>query len=189
MAIDPVCGMTVDPAKAAATVTVDGRPYFFCSKHCAAKFQADPKKYLDGEREPMAQAPVIAVETTGGLKRMAAPSSPAPAPARASAAPTDAVAIRYTCPMDPDVVSDQPGACPKCGMALEPIVTSITHLSDAENPELVDMRRRFWLAVVLGAPIFLVTMADMIAGGRVVDRIGVRSVNWIELALATPVVW
>ena len=169
MVTDPVCGMTVDPAKSAATLTLDGTSYFFCSKGCAAKFQADPKKYLDGTREPMAHAPVIAI---GGLK------------------PTQrALGPRYTCPMDPEVISDRPGACPKCGMALEPIVTSVAELTDAENPELVDMRRRFWVSVVLGAPVFIVTMADMVAGGSIVHRLGMGPVNWIELALATPVVW
>ena len=74
-------------------------------------------------------------------------------------------------------------------MALEPMVASVADLTDAENPELVDMRRRFWIAVVLGAPVFLVTMADMVAGGGLVHRLGMESVNWLELALATPVVW
>ncbi|HEY7284482.1 MAG TPA: heavy metal translocating P-type ATPase [Vicinamibacterales bacterium] len=189
MAIDPVCGMTVDPARAAATVTFEDKPYFFCSKGCAAKFQADPKKYLAGTREAMAHPPVISVGAIGGLKRTAAPSLPASAPAQRGAARADALGTRYTCPMDPDVVSDRPGACPKCGMALEPMVTSAAALSVAENPELVDMRRRFWIALVLGAPVFLVTMADMIAGGAVAHRMGMRLVNWAGLVLATPVVW
>jgi Cu+-exporting ATPase len=182
MAIDPVCGMTVDPAGAAATLTLDGTQYFFCSKGCAAKFEADPRKYLDGKREPMMPSPVIAI---GGLKRSAA----AAAPTAVAARPDPASGLRYTCPMDPEVISDRPGACPKCGMALEPIVTSAAHLDDAENPELVDMRRRFWISVALGAPVFLVTMADMIVGGGLVHRIGIGLVNWLELALATPVVW
>ena len=53
MAVDPVCGMTVNPDRAAGTVDHDGTTYYFCSKSCVAKFEADPKKYLAGAREPM----------------------------------------------------------------------------------------------------------------------------------------
>jgi Cu+-exporting ATPase len=186
-AIDPVCGMTVDPARAAATVEHDGTSYAFCSKGCAAKFQADPKKYLDGAREPMAPAPGIPI---GGLKRAASPPLPTvPAPSPSAAVVARGSGVRYTCPMDPEVVSDRPGPCPKCGMALEPMVASVADLTEAENPELVDMRRRFLIAGVLGAPVFLVTMADMLTGGSFVRRLGPGLMNWAELALATPVVW
>ena len=88
--------------------------------------------------------------------------------------------------MDPEVVSDRPGPCPKCGMALEP---RIADLSDAPNPELVDMSRRFWIGVVLGAPVFLLTMGDMVSGGTLSHRIGMSAVNWLGLVLATPVVF
>jgi Cu+-exporting ATPase len=75
--IDPVCGMTVDPARAAAQVEHAGTTYFFCSKGCAAKFTADPNKYLSGVREPMpARAPQLI--SLGGLKRTAQPEPAAP---------------------------------------------------------------------------------------------------------------
>src|SRR5207245_7370848 len=69
MALDPVCGMTVDPARAAGQVEHEGTTYYFCSKGCAAKFTADPKRYLSGSRDPMqpAQVPLV---TIGGLKRL-----------------------------------------------------------------------------------------------------------------------
>ena len=159
MAIDPICGMTVDPSRAAAQVDDGGATYYFCSKGCATKFAAD-------------QGP----RTKDGL------STKAHAP-RIGGAP------RYTCPMHPDVISDRPGACPKCGMALEPIVASASDLIDAPNPELVDMTRRLWIAVALGTPVFLLTMADMLSGGKLAQRIGMGNVNWLELALSTPVVW
>jgi len=92
----------------------------------------------------------------------------------------------WVCPMDPEVVSDRPGPCPKCGMALEPRVAD---LSDAPNPELVDMSRRFWIGVVLGAPVFLLTMGDMVSGGTLSHRIGMSAVNWLGFVLATPVVF
>jgi YHS domain-containing protein len=69
MALDPVCGMTVDPARAAGQVDHDGTTYYFCSKGCVAKFSADPKKYLSGVREPMHHPPAPAVIQIGGLKR------------------------------------------------------------------------------------------------------------------------
>lgn len=79
MAVDPVCGMKVDPARAAGTVDHNGTTYYFCSKSCAAKFTADPQKYLSGHREAMAAPQVL---TIGGLKRSApgtvAPSTLAP---------------------------------------------------------------------------------------------------------------
>ena len=182
MALDPVCGMTVDPARAAGHVDHDGTTYYFCSKGCVAKFTADPKKYLSGTREPMAHAGPASMPllTIGGLKKRPPAPSPNPAPGTLNPEP-----VEYVCPMDPEVLSDRPGACPVCGMALEPRVTA---LGDAPNPELVDMTRRFWIGVVLGAPVFVLTMGDMLSGGTLGHRIGTTWVNWISFALATPVV-
>ena len=84
--------------------------------------------------------------------------------------------IEYTCPMHPEVVQMGPGTCPICGMALEP---KEIQLHEAENPELVDMQRRFWFSAVLSAPLLVIAMAML---GPHHYRI------WIELALATPVV-
>ena len=92
---------------------------------------------------------------------------------------------RFTCPMDPQIVQDGPGACPICGMALEPMTVT---LDDGPNPELVDMTRRFWIAAALAAPVFAAAMADMATGGRLAMAGGAR-LNWIELVLATPVVF
>jgi Cu+-exporting ATPase len=200
---DPVCGMTVDPARAAGSTTHEATTYYFCSKGCLAKFAADPQKYLGGARVPM---PHGAVMQTGGLKPSAtatvehpepatehpapnaqhpAPSTQHPAPGTQHPAPGTQRPLRYTCPMDPEVVSDRPGACPKCGMALEPMTPD---LSNAPNPELVDMTRRLWGGILLGAPVFLLAMGDMVTGGGLTRRMGVTTVNWVSLALATPVV-
>jgi P-type Cu+ transporter len=182
--LDPVCGMMVDPERAAGHVDHNGKTYHFCSKGCVAKFSADPEKYLSGKREPMSP-PVMQI---GGLQR-AASSEPRVASSEQRAASSEPRAERWTCPMHPEVVSDRPGACPKCGMALEPMVDDLSAAdADAPNPELVDMTRRFWIGVVLGAPVFLVTMADMLTGGSLMHRLGATSVNWVELVLAAPVV-
>ena len=80
-------------------------------------------------------------------------------------------ASKWTCPMDPQIVRDAPGACPICGMALEPMGVSL----DEKNPELDDMRRRFWLSLVGTAPVFVLGMTH-------------SRLRWLELALSTPVV-
>jgi P-type Cu+ transporter len=89
----------------------------------------------------------------------------------------------FTCPMHPEIVQEGPGVCPICGMALEPRTVSLT---DQPNPELVDMQRRFRIAAVLSSPIFVLTMMDMIGLGGPVSH--GTAVNWLGLALATPVV-
>ena len=175
----------VDPERAAGHVEHQGKTYYFCSRSCVAKFTADPDKYLAGKREPMHShaAPVSLV----GLKRS---DPPEPREPREPAEPREPRAsIKWTCPMDPEIVSDKPGPCPKCGMALEPMIDDVSaETADAPNPELIDMTRRFWIGVVLGAPVFLLTMGDMATGGAVMHRLGASAVNWIELALSIPVV-
>src|SRR5262245_52430426 len=153
-AVDPVCGMTVDPNRAAGSAIHEGKTYYFCSRHCVEKFRRDPANYL-GKTDSKA--------------------SPAQAPSGAV----------YTCPMHPEIVRDGPGACPICGMALEPR----TVLADEPpNPELVDMTRRLWIAGALGLPVFLLAMGDMILGMGLGGRFDVRVTNWVGLVCATPVV-
>jgi len=103
-----------------------------------------------------------------------------PAPA-AQAAP----GATYTCPMHPEIVQQGPGSCPICGMALEPTTVS---LADEPNPELLDMTRRFRIAAVLAAPVFVVTMADMAFGGGVAMT-RVPLISGTGFALSTPVVF
>ncbi len=105
-----------------------------------------------------------------------------------SETPTTPVArVEYTCPMHPEIVRDAPGACPICGMALEP--RSAVGLEDEENPERVDMTRRFRVGALLGVPVFLLAMSDMVFGAGIGGRVDLRITNWIGLVLSTPVVW
>ncbi len=90
----------------------------------------------------------------------------------------------YTCPMDPEIVQDEPGNCPICGMALEPMMVS---LDDEENPELVDMTRRFWVSVALSLPVLLLAMGE-VAGLSFESLASPRVLTWFEFAFATPVV-
>ncbi|MBI2836995.1 MAG: heavy metal translocating P-type ATPase [Acidobacteria bacterium] len=91
----------------------------------------------------------------------------------------------YTCPMHPEVVRAAPGSCPLCGMALEPKTTSV---EEESNPELIDMRRRFWVGTVLTAPVLLLAMGEHIPGWPVNNWLSPRIWTWVELGLSTPVV-
>ena len=92
-------------------------------------------------------------------------------------------AAKWTCPMHPEVVRDGPGSCPICGMALEPVAAT----TEEQNPELVDMRRRFRVSALLTAPLLLLTMGEMLTGSPIVALSG-RARVLVELALASPVV-
>src|SRR6266404_985250 len=168
MARDPVCGMTVDPAKAAAHFEHHGETYFFCAKGCAQKFSANPKRYLN--RLPAA-APASAAAKLTAIEPAAA--SPVPTPEQKQ--------IRYTCPMHPEIIQLGPGACPKCGMALEPMDITAEETPDAEY---VAMRNRFYFSAILTAPVLILGMFGEKLGLHLSGAVG----NWIELLLATPVV-
>jgi len=148
---DPVCGMSVGPARAAARVEHAGRTYYFCSPHCAEKFRAAPDHYVQPEAKP-----------------------------RPAADTRD-----YTCPMHPEVRQRGPGACPQCGMALEPLTVSI---EEEESRELVDMRRRFWVSALLSLPVVVSGMWGYFAERPLGEIVSMRAWTWLELALTTPVV-
>ena len=189
--IDPVCGMKVVPEKAKGKVEYKGQSYYFCCPGCAQKFQTDPEKYLNASKSS-------GLIQLGGA-RLPSPPSHSHAEMQdlhpdmhASAPPASASVIKgkieYICPMDPEVVSDKPGACPICGMALEPRTLTLD-AGPEENDELRNMSRRFWISVALALPLVAVSMAEMIAGK---DAAWLNAIapywNWVQLALATPAV-
>src|SRR5262249_10492091 len=93
--------------------------------------------------------------------------------------------LEYTCPMHPEIVRPSPGSCPICGMALEPrTVTAV----EGENAELVDMTRRFWVAVVFSTPVFLLRMSDLLPGEPLPHWPSGRTWALLELGLSAPVV-
>ncbi len=89
----------------------------------------------------------------------------------------------FTCPMHPEIRQQGPGSCPICGMALEPELVS---LDDGPNPELADMSRRFWICLALTLPVFVLEMGSHLFGFG--HAIGQQTSNWVQFALATPVV-
>jgi P-type Cu+ transporter len=149
--------MKVVPQKAAASVEHAGHTWYFCSQGCGTKFEASPGKY-DGSQTVPPMSPLVPI---------------GPPPQTAGSA-------QYTCPMHPQIVRDGPGACPICGMALEPRnVTAAT-----ANPELTSMTRRLWVGTLLTLPLLAIMVSDLLPGHPLQGwRLG-----WIELALATPVV-
>lgn len=199
---DPVCGMTVDPEKAAGTFEYQGKPYYFCSTHCVHRFQEDPEKFLDqGDRavmlQPVSIRRVATKESPKGEAVYTCPmhpevrqNKPGPCPKCGMALEPLTIGsakekIEYTCPMHPEIVRDQPGSCPICGMALEPRTVSAV---EEENPELVVMTRRFWVSVVLSLPLLLIGMSDLIPGIPFHLLASMKVWVWVELVLATPVV-
>lgn len=147
---DPVCGMSVDPAKTAHHVHHAGGVYHFCSAGCRSKFLAGPERYLT-------QQPAARESTEAAI---------------------------WTCPMHPEIRQDHPGACPICGMALEPLTATA---ASGPSPELIDMSRRFWIALAMSAPVFLLEMGGHVLPG-LHHIVSGRASTWIQLILATPVV-
>jgi Cu+-exporting ATPase len=200
---DPICGMDVDPARAAGSAERDGQTYYFCSRHCLEKFLSLKDKPLAVAQTP---APPSGLGATG---RPAAPATPKQAvlyacpmdPEVRRSAPgacpkcgmalepmtpaAPATRTQYTCPMHPEVVRDAPGACPICGMALEPQTTAA---EEEGNPELREMSRRFWVSLVLTLPVLALAMSEMLPGQPLQHLLSSGVITWIELILATPVV-
>ncbi|MCH8307694.1 MAG: copper-translocating P-type ATPase [Proteobacteria bacterium] len=92
---------------------------------------------------------------------------------------------QYTCPMHPEIIQDEPGDCPVCGMALEPVVVTE---DEEDNSELIDMTRRFWVSLVFTVPVFVIAMGDLLPGQPVSAVLSAAVRPWIELLLAAPVV-
>ncbi len=213
--IDPVCGMTVEKDSAAGTYEHKGETYYFCNPSCVAKFSANPEQYLYPPAQALAQiqpaaSGLVGIQPAGpksvptSLRKPQSKaatytcpmhpevieSSMVPCPKCGMALePTSieapATKTEYTCPMHPEVVQDEPGSCPICGMALEPRVTTA---EEEENPELVEMSRRFWFSLVFTVPVFLAAMGQHLPGDPVGALLPGQWLGWIELVLTTPVV-
>ena len=243
---DPVCGMSVDEDSPHRT-TVGDALHLFCSESCLSKFVAEPERYLhaagsgrgsahrhhgDGkedhgehhahgtgcshengqaERQESGNVTSIArllgkecddesceVDQAGQegdlytcpMHPEIEQDHPGVCPKCGMAlepvvAPLAATRVEYTCPMHPEIEQDHPGVCPKCGMALEPRTVAA---EEEKNEELIDMTRRFRVGAVLAIPVFLLAMIAEFAPQWLPAGLSMRAMQWIQFALATPVV-
>jgi Cu+-exporting ATPase len=147
MAIDPICGMTVDET-AALRAERAGETFYFCSEHCREKFLSAPAT-AKHEDKPHGKA-------------------------------------IYTCPMHPEIEQDHPGPCPKCGMPLE--LKTVAPEVAADNSELRDMSRRFWIGAALALPVFVVAMAHLVPVWSHAEWVNGHASRWGQFILSTPVV-
>jgi Cu+-exporting ATPase len=190
--IDPVCHMTVDPQSSAGSFEFEGHTYHFCSKHCLKKFSENPRQFLQPPTQVTSLKRVALDERT-----YTCPMHPEVQHVGAGSCPKCGMAlepvlipqpqkkVEYICPMHPQIVRDAPGNCPICGMALEP---RTVQLNEDENPELADMRRRFWVSVLFASPVFLLGMSDLIPGAPLQRIVSPSMLASLQMALATPVV-
>ncbi len=205
---DPVCNMDVDPATAAGSSEYKGRTYYFCSPGCVKRFNAGPEKYLAPKTATAElpnsqmvqiggiapQKPIIQTapqqQTGKGTVTYVCPMDPEVRESKPGACPKCGMAlepetVEYTCPMHPEIVRNGPGNCPICGMALEPRVAAGIHEED--DSELRSMQRRLWVGVVLSIPLLAISMGGMAAGSPL-HNLPAGWMEWLQLLLATPVV-
>jgi Cu+-exporting ATPase len=201
--LDPVCGMSVTQ-DSPNHVHHNGQDYYFCSEHCETRFKAEPEKYvltmqghehddschghacttsnktleqeIPGAQYTCPMHPEVVQDHPGACPKCGMALEPMGLPA--------ATKTEYTCPMHPEIVQDHPGNCPKCGMALEPVTVAI----EEDTSELDDMSRRFRISAVLAIPVFVLAMVADLAPGWLPNGLSMKTVQWIEFFLATPVV-
>jgi len=190
--IDPVCHMTVDPQSSAGSFEYEGQTYHFCSKHCLKKFSENPTQFLQPPSEliTLKRDPSNDREFTCPMHPEVRNIGPGSCPKCGMALEPVVIQqpknkVEYTCPMHPEIVRDAPGNCPICGMALEP---RAIQLVDEENPELTDMRRRFWVSLFLATSVFLIGMSDLLPGAPLQRMVLPSVLASLQMALATPVV-
>ncbi len=194
---DPVCGMMVDPAAGKPQAEHQGRIFHFCCDGCRAKFEAKPQDYVSAT-DPVCSMTVDRASARHFLRHESrklyfcsagCKSKFEAAPEKylgdRPAEPPAPRGTKYTCPMHPEIVRDEPGSCPLCGMALEPM--GVPTGDEGPNPELIDFTRRFWVSAALSLPLLVITMGTML-GLPLRDWLGERLATWVELALASPVV-
>jgi Cu+-exporting ATPase len=197
--VDPVCGMTVNTETASFSFDYQGVTYFFCSEHCLEKFRKGPGKYIfqrgyvESESELLSHRKNVLEKRVTytcpmhpEVKQCEVGSCPKCGMTLETITPTMPTAkTEWLCPMHPEIVRDAPGSCPICGMALEPRTTLP---EEEENPELVDMMRRFKVSAVLTVPVVFIAMHHIIPGFSLKDYVSPDVLMWLELLLATPVV-
>lgn len=156
---DIVCGMDIsDDSKYKSEY--HHHTYYFCSEHCKIKFDTSPETYLHRKNKLSTD---ICSDSSCEIK---------------------STLTQYTCPMHPEIIKDEPGSCPICGMALEPLIVT----DEEENTELKMMTQRFWISGALALPLFILAMVLDMIPSLLPENVSVKTIQWIEFSLATPVV-
>ena len=168
MAIDPICGMQVDETTDLTALHAD-TTYYFCCASCQKKFNADPEGSLASKETGCCGTSCVVV----------------PLDMMASNPPSGSPSVKYICPMCPEVESDVPANCPKCGMALEPL--AVTKSDSDDDPELDLMMSWLGFACAFGIPVFLLSMLPML-GMPIDERLGRANYQWLQFLLCTPVI-
>ncbi len=199
---DPVCGMSIETSDAKAVETYRDKQYHFCSTNCRDKFLDSPESYIhhhttqekhheehemnlseqDSAEYTCPMHPEVRQKGPGACPKCGMALEPViPVPKKKSESTT-----LWTCPMHPEIVKDSPGNCPICGMALEQKTVTA---EEEENPELIDMSRRFKVALVLSIPVVVVAMGRYVPGvSTLLEIVPSGILKWFEIILATPVV-
>jgi Cu+-exporting ATPase len=195
MAIDPICGMTVDESTALSAER-DGQTYYFCCDGCRRKFlavgassEAAASVDRSGRPQPM--------ETTSSTVKYVCPMCEGVESEQPGNCPKCGMSLEpsqptpvgrqviYTCPMHPEIEENAPGTCPICGMDLE--AKALAAEREGGDAELRSMTQRFWLALALGTAVLLLAMLPML-GIAVDEWLGAKFYLWLQLVLSAPVV-
>jgi len=206
---DPVCGMNVDK-EAKYSSQFDGIEYFFCSEKCFVKFTAAPQPFMQKETSDKtsgccghcgsdskddktqkgdADTPATGNIYTCPMHLEVEQVGPGSCPKCGMAlepkdTPLAVTATKYTCPMHPEIIQDEPGNCPICGMALESMTVEV----EEDNHELEYMSKRFKVSAILSIPVFILAMVADLMPSWLPDGLSMKTVQWIQFVLATPVV-
>lgn len=156
---DIVCGMDVSEETEFQSEH-HHETYYFCSEHCKMKFHTSPETYLHPKEKSSTEA---CSDDSCTIK---------------------STLTQYTCPMHPEIMSDKPGSCPVCGMALEALMAT----AEDDDSELKEMTLRFWVSAALALPLFILAMLVDMMPSLLPQTLSMKTLYWIEFSLATPVV-
>ncbi|GBF44417.1 Cu+-exporting ATPase [Leptospira meyeri] len=166
---DIVCGMDIESETSNFKQVFEKKKYFFCSEKCMTKFLESPTSYIFKELA-VKDIPPFHDQTLHSISTQEKKNHP----------------VQYTCPMHPEIIQSVPGSCPKCGMTLEPVITSG---EKADDSEYKSMKLRFIVSSIFTVPIFLSAMSDLISFLNLSNFLGANNVNWMQMLFSIPVVF
>ena len=187
--VDPVCANTLASEDTVGSHTYKGETYYFCSHSCLQRFNQNPQTFLDKPSAEGITAENKETEYTCPMDPEIRQNGPSAGPKCGMALEPATIAPpqteeEYTCPMHPEIARSEQGSCSICGMALESRQVVLEDL----NPELLDMRRRFWVSVILTLPLLGIMLAEVLPGLIDTRFLMGGPGAWLQFVLATPVV-